>query len=387
MQLKIEKYNPDNGITFLARVFPDPANSLTSFQDPLRTMRKLHLTSRNPTVPLQDAAKDRVEGYLVTDRHTPIIAAYCRLVARSYAGTANRGTRLDRNLDKPYWTLGEHTGNCWPQLPDDNGVVHVVFANRIGCSVDNVMKYTKYLDGLQDVWDAQPLFRGVDVYPYAGTILEDGTVCPIPEGIEKRDKNVMLTNDIKRTTDNSNRRPDANFRDHGAPESRRRDRPIKPPRPGRMDTDGKSERRADKTRKFERDAKAYVSSCTRFANKPRATQPPPPSFEVSSQVESSHSSRNNSNSSYRVGRNDSQRTGDKRVIVVPRQRTHGVVEHYHVCDSCGRAYYHTHAMTNADHRQFPNQCPNAGCEWFMGPSIVKNARRANCTENGVRPHS
>jgi hypothetical protein len=60
MDLKAVKYDPEQGLTYLARVFVNPYETNTTMQDPVRTLRKLHLTARNATVPLPDAALDRV---------------------------------------------------------------------------------------------------------------------------------------------------------------------------------------------------------------------------------------------------------------------------------------------------------------------------------------
>lgn len=119
MKLKVERCRPETGLTFLARVFPDIETTLTSFQDPLRTLRKLHMTFRDPNVPLADAALDRTAGYLVTDKHTPIISEYCELIQRHYANTGSsfevRRKRKTHALELNYWARDED--NSWIQDP------------------------------------------------------------------------------------------------------------------------------------------------------------------------------------------------------------------------------------------------------------------------------
>nr|QYF49895.1 MAG: hypothetical protein [Yunnan forest noda-like virus] len=188
MKLKCEVYDPLVGLSFLARVYPKPFESISSFQDPLRTMRKLHLTSRNRTVPLCDAAMDRVEGYLSMDSLTPIIGNYCRLIQRSYAGQVvsehARLTRADRNLDKPHWFVS--TGEGWPQFEEDVPDMRVVLAHRIGLSEGAVLQYDQYLGGLPNASDLQPIIRDDGkAWPYEGCILLDGTHCPILEGARR----------------------------------------------------------------------------------------------------------------------------------------------------------------------------------------------------------
>lgn len=48
LKIKVEHYEPKIGLTFLARVFINPMENDTSIQDPLRTLRKLNLTARDP---------------------------------------------------------------------------------------------------------------------------------------------------------------------------------------------------------------------------------------------------------------------------------------------------------------------------------------------------
>jgi hypothetical protein len=88
-KLKSEVLHPLDGdlVTFLGRVFVNP-HDVTSMQDPLRTLPKLHLTMAPPhMVSLEQAAFNRATGYLVTDSKTPIISNYCSAVLRILAKT------------------------------------------------------------------------------------------------------------------------------------------------------------------------------------------------------------------------------------------------------------------------------------------------------------
>jgi hypothetical protein len=189
MKLKIVKYNPEQGLTYLARVFPLPGESTTSFQDPIRTMRKLHLTSRNRNVPLADAAMDRVEGYLVTDSRTPIISEYCRKVIESYAGDASddRHLRADRNVDKPYYSLKADNSEIWPQLPEDDAAVMEVLSCRMGIAKAQVEAIQGHIAGLVHINDLRTANITCEQYAdvYAETVMPDG---------------VVLTSDGDRTT-------------------------------------------------------------------------------------------------------------------------------------------------------------------------------------------
>nr|QYF49951.1 MAG: RNA-dependent RNA polymerase [Xinjiang mountain noda-like virus 2] len=140
MELKCEEYDHAKGVTFLARVFPSPTTTSTSFQDPLRTWRKLHLTTRDLNVPIADAAVDRCEGYLVTDKHTPVTGAFCSMIVREYTpliqDDKRRKERKDRNMEKPYWML--NGDGSWPQDEKDKELMVHCIAARTGLNPEQV---------------------------------------------------------------------------------------------------------------------------------------------------------------------------------------------------------------------------------------------------------
>nr|QYF49954.1 MAG: hypothetical protein [Guangxi noda-like virus] len=179
MKIKTEKYDPAIGVTFLARVYIDPINTLTTFQDPLRTMRKLNITSRVLTVPLADAAVDRVEGYLAIDRRTPIISNYCQAVLRTYGPLASsyekRQARADRVSDRPYWL---YENDSWPQDEADDDLMLTVFSARMGLAPEVVREYMAHIDGLASVLDIAPIQIPNDCLelPYVGAADPSGHV-------------------------------------------------------------------------------------------------------------------------------------------------------------------------------------------------------------------
>nr|QXN75416.1 MAG: RNA-dependent RNA polymerase [Grapevine-associated noda-like virus 1] len=158
MTIKIEECKPTTGVTFLARVFPNPVDTKTSFQDPVRTWRKLHITTRDPLVPLADAALDRIEGYLVTDALTPVTADYCKMVKRCYKSQANNLERRERRADhakeKPYWLT---TGGSWPQDPHDEELMLACMANRASVDVAELRGLRHCLSTTTDPWSVVPL--------------------------------------------------------------------------------------------------------------------------------------------------------------------------------------------------------------------------------------
>jgi len=185
MKLKVERYSAERGIVFLARVYPDPLNTCTSFQDPVRTMRKIHLTRRHPGIKLSTAALDRVEGYLVTDSLTPIISNYCNMIARYYTpGSEALVVRMLRNSstrDKPYWLT---IGGSWPQDEDDVDLMYRVMSARTGYDEETLRSLASTLDETTDPWAALTLKRDHEPTPYENTMDEDGQ--PVSGCVDQR---------------------------------------------------------------------------------------------------------------------------------------------------------------------------------------------------------
>jgi len=188
MKLKVERCQPETGITFLARVFPNILETLTSMQDPLRTWRKLHITFRNPLIPIADAAVDRVEGYLTTDAHTPIISEYCRMVQDFYGNTAAsaeiRNARQDHLKEQNYWA--RHADEGWPQNPQDDELMMKCISARVGMDQHTLVHFRQQLQTAACTpWHLTPL--GVDDdNPYDETLDDD--CLPGVEWVDNRSK-------------------------------------------------------------------------------------------------------------------------------------------------------------------------------------------------------
>nr|UTQ50820.1 MAG: nodavirus polyprotein (domains: methyltransferase, RdRP, long-distance movement protein) [Koper noda-like virus 1] len=175
MALKVEVCKPDTGVCFLARVFPDLENTNTSFQDPLRTWRKLHITNRDPNVPLEDAARDRLEGYLVTDGLTPLTSDYCKMVIRCFGKENERSlnkrlSRKDRLKEKPYWLTN---GGSWPQSVEDVLLMLQCISHRTGVDDSTLRIAIAQCNNTTDLW-AGPQLHDTP-RDYADGILPDGT--------------------------------------------------------------------------------------------------------------------------------------------------------------------------------------------------------------------
>nr|QYF49925.1 MAG: protein A [Yunnan noda-like virus] len=201
LQLKVERYNPEIGLCFLSRVFVDPLNTPTTIQDPLRTLRKLHLTTRDPTIPIADAACDRVEGYLCTDALTPLVSDYCKMVLRLHGPKAStrevRDARRSRNKEKPYWMTCD---GSWPQHPQDARLMKQILVARTGIDEDSVDKLIGRFAAMKDVWE--PITYDSEISNATHTIDEEGVA---PGSV---DDSLPLLNDAKQTRANpGNPRP------------------------------------------------------------------------------------------------------------------------------------------------------------------------------------
>jgi hypothetical protein len=95
-------------IDFLGRHLADPTTQRTSIQDVKRTLPKLHMTA-SPVLDIRVAAVNRVTGYLVTDRHTPIIGVWCKKVKELMA--------VDSDEEKMTHEEAHRLNNSWPQDP------------------------------------------------------------------------------------------------------------------------------------------------------------------------------------------------------------------------------------------------------------------------------
>ena len=213
LRIKCARYEPEKGVTFLARVYPAPLTTTTTFQDPLRTLRKLHLTGRNPNVPLADAAIDRVEGYLATDSLTPVIATFCNVVKAHYRDSQHatsetiRAQRGDRNKDRPYWCVKDE--KSWPQAKQDVELMRQCMAARMGTTPEVLKDYEQVLGSVQDPMEF-PAICLVDDEPYKDTLGEDGL--PVLEPVAERKVNSQRNNAVSRVSLQNGRCPQGTSR-------------------------------------------------------------------------------------------------------------------------------------------------------------------------------
>jgi len=215
LTMKIEKFKPEQGLTFLARVYPDPYTTETTFQDPLRTWRKLHITSRDPNIPLASAAIDRLEGYLVTDGLTPVTSNYARMVVNYYEGLVDTETsemrkkRKSADREKPFWLT---EGGSWPQDEKDKDLMIRVIAARTGLMEEELRSLCLKLDDCKNPWADFTINRDEEPSPYKDTLDMDALPCDgsVDDRIYQNDRKVTQTRAIESYTSNGGVRVRAN---------------------------------------------------------------------------------------------------------------------------------------------------------------------------------
>lgn len=127
-KLKNAVFPQDDAIIFLGRLIPHPATSLTSMQDPYRTLAKLHLTSAPEGTDELAALRNKALGYIVTDEHSPIIGAWCAKVLE-----------LTQHIREIEFTNEEHwkvSNGPWPL--DNVEMLYDCFCDMTGLSSGEV---------------------------------------------------------------------------------------------------------------------------------------------------------------------------------------------------------------------------------------------------------
>jgi len=123
--LKCSVIDKNDPLPFLGRYFVHPLTTTDSFQDPMRTIAKLHLSSNKQVSPEQ-AAANKAHGYLATDHMTPIISDWALRVCE-LTGLGPKGLTSEEVYK---------TSNAWPQK--DQFGISVAFAQVIGWTGEEI---------------------------------------------------------------------------------------------------------------------------------------------------------------------------------------------------------------------------------------------------------
>jgi hypothetical protein len=167
---------------FCGRYFVDPLLSDDTFQDPLRTMGKIHL-SGNKGVKREQAVANKAHGYLSTDAKTPLIGTYCK-----------RSLELVGNLKFKNGTHEEKykCSNSWPQT--ERSDIMTAMAKVIGYDEAEIESMDKQLSEVNGL-DQFPVILNTMVNHKIEAVV-DGEVV----GIDPHNKNDEITKDSKPTT-------------------------------------------------------------------------------------------------------------------------------------------------------------------------------------------
>lgn len=161
--LKIHRNMKGDPVPCLGRYFVDPATRLDSFQDPLRTLSKLHLTSNKQVTPEQ-ALVNKALGYFNTDEMTPIIGTWAKKVLDTY-GRKSRGMTNEEVYK---------CSNAWPQT--DKDCIKSAMATVLGLEVSELNR----LDGLVETatLDQLPVLLTSYAQPRIEAVVGDVIVGP-----------------------------------------------------------------------------------------------------------------------------------------------------------------------------------------------------------------
>ncbi|APG76113.1 RNA-dependent RNA polymerase [Beihai shrimp virus 6] len=148
LKLKCVECTPGSAVNFLARRFPDPwSGGLGSVQDPLRCVRKLHITFAPVDVPIGVAAVNRAIGYLGLDPNAPIVSNWCRKVLElsDKKDLEGRERWIERcRVDLPYLNEG------WPQIPNREDAVATV-ADAYGTDGATITSWCDAIDAAKSL--------------------------------------------------------------------------------------------------------------------------------------------------------------------------------------------------------------------------------------------
>jgi len=127
LRLKSVVVHANCPVPFLGRYFVNPTIMPDSFQDPMRTITKLHLTANKNVTPEQ-ALVNKASGYWTTDRLTPIIGTWAGVVRRQL------GVKTKGMLDEEKYKCS----NAWPQRDAD--AIMIAFAAVLGIEVGELRR-------------------------------------------------------------------------------------------------------------------------------------------------------------------------------------------------------------------------------------------------------
>lgn len=123
----------DGPIPYLGRIFVDPKGTDDSIQDPVRTLKKLHITFADSDVPKEVALFNRAKGYFDLDPNAPIVGDWCRKVLELLKEKSEEAGKAWEKCwkDRPYYS-------GWPSASKEDA--EPIVAKELGIDVEAVRK-------------------------------------------------------------------------------------------------------------------------------------------------------------------------------------------------------------------------------------------------------
>jgi len=150
LSIKIKTIKEGGSIGYLGRVFINPWQTETSFQDLNRSLPKINITCAPASVvPMEVAAHAKVNGYLPNDTLTPILSIWCQLVAAMYENDIELTETMQMAVarDQPFCS---RTGQVWPQYSEDSMDLLEAAAKSLGITVEEVLDFEEHLSNIAD---------------------------------------------------------------------------------------------------------------------------------------------------------------------------------------------------------------------------------------------
>nr|APG76216.1 hypothetical protein [Hubei noda-like virus 5]APG76387.1 hypothetical protein [Hubei noda-like virus 5] len=163
LQLKIHRNPAGSPVPCLGRYFVDPATRLDSFQDPLRTLSKLHLSANKQVTPEQ-ALVNKALGYANTDGMTPLIGTWALKVLSTH-GKRPRGMTNEEVYK---------CSNAWPQ--SDKDAITTAMAHVLNLEVSELKRLDTLLQSAS--LDQMPVLLTSHAAPRIAAVVDDVVVGP-----------------------------------------------------------------------------------------------------------------------------------------------------------------------------------------------------------------
>lgn len=177
LRLEAEVRPRGEPVRFLARVFVQPDLEMGSFQDPVRTIQKLHMSFAPQDVPDEVAVYNRARGYYDLDPEAPVVSDWCRLVMRSVSRKSlGEAEALEEKcrVDRPYYAAEGENG--WPQPNRD--AAEVLYAKELDMDVVELRQLRLRISGLLSYRGVEPWVQ-LSKSPRVVAVV-DGDPCPLP---------------------------------------------------------------------------------------------------------------------------------------------------------------------------------------------------------------